>query len=54
MGFVFSSEGQMVNSYAFTAITNDPRHGADVMVGGLIDGTQAVIAFVQRCRPNES
>jgi hypothetical protein len=53
MGFVFSSEGQMTNSYAFTATTTNPLHVADVMVGGLIEGGPAVIAFLQRCHPNE-
>ena len=54
MGFAFSSEGQLSNSYAFTATTSDPKHASDVMVGGLIEGSQAVIAFAQRCHPNES
>jgi hypothetical protein len=53
MGFDFSSEGQMVNSYAFTAITSNPMHPADVMIGGLIEGGPAIIAFLQRCHPNE-
>jgi hypothetical protein len=53
MGFAFSSEGQMANSYAFTATTNNPVHASDVMIGGLIEGGPSVIAFLQRCHPNE-
>jgi hypothetical protein len=53
MGFAFSSEGQLTNFYGFTAITNDAKHVSDVMVGGLIEGGPAIIAFLQRCHPNE-
>ena len=53
VGFAFTSEGQLRNSYAFTATTNDPIHLSDVMVGGLIEGGPAVIVFLQRCHPSE-
>jgi hypothetical protein len=53
MGFTFTSEGQMANSYAFTATTTNPLHAADVMVGGLIEGGPNVVAFLQRCHLNE-
>jgi hypothetical protein len=53
MGFAFSSEGQLKNFYGFTAITNDARHVSDVMVGGLIEGGPSIIAFLERCHPNE-
>lgn len=54
LGFAFSSEGQLAHSYAFTAVTNDPKHVSDVMVGGLIESGPAVMAFLERCHPGDS
>jgi hypothetical protein len=50
-GFEISSEGQLELSYGFTAQTALVNHEDDLMLGGMIERRDGVIAYLQRCHP---